>query len=286
MKHLFNKIKIYLKNRLTKIYPVYIPVYNGSLLKNKTVLITGGTSGIGMSIAKTVLMNEGTVVITGRFLNRLISAKDELLSISDIYKDRIFISELDNTNISDMKIRFDEITKSLGDKKIDVLINNAGLVGGNFGSLSEEEYDKIMDTNLKGTFFLCQIVATYMKENSIQGNILNIASSSSLRPAYSAYTLSKWGIRGLTLGLAKALIKYGIVVNGIAPGPTATPMLLNDMSNLFLQTNPTGRYATAQEIANLAVVLISDLGRMVVGDVLYATGGSGLITFDDTKYEF
>lgn len=65
-----------------------------------------------------------------------------------------------------------------------------------------------------------------MVDNGIKGNILNVASASSLRPANSAYILSKWGIRGLTLGLAKALAKDGITVNGIAPGPTATPMLI------------------------------------------------------------
>ena len=82
-----------------------------------------------------------------------------------------------------------------------------------------------------------------MKDNNIRGNILNIASSSSLRPATSAYALSKWGVRGLTLGLAKSLAPYGIVVNGIAPGPTATPMLLgDDTDNIARSRIPSGRF--------------------------------------------
>ena len=86
-------------------------------------------------------------------------------------------------------------------------------------------------------------VGKYMKENKVEGNILNVGSSSCLRPATSAYTPSKWGIRGLTLGLAKSLAPYGITVNGIAPGPTATPMLLEDsQSNITNNSNPIGRY--------------------------------------------
>jgi 3-oxoacyl-[acyl-carrier protein] reductase len=126
-----------------------------------------------------------------------------------------------------------------------------------------------------------------MKENKITGNILNIISSSGLRPAASAYTLSKWGVRGLTLGLAKSLIPYDIVVNGLAPGPTATPMLMKDGSEEIGHTsNPLGRYAMPEEIANMAVVLTSGMGRTVVGDIVYMTGGAGIITFDDMDYKF
>ena len=114
----------------------------------------------------------------------------------------------------------------------------------------------VLNTNLKGVFFLSQAVGRYMKDNKIKGNILNIASSSSLRPATSAYTISKWGIRGLTLGLAKSLAPLGIVVNGVAPGPTATPMIMHgDRSNITFDHIPAGRYAMPQEIANMAVFL-------------------------------
>lgn len=107
-----------------------------------------------------------------------------------------------------------------------------------------------------------------MISNQIKGNILNIASSSSLRPANSAYTISKWGIRGLTSGLAKSLAPYGITVNGVAPGPTATPMLLKeDIHNISHPNLPAGRYVLPEEIANMALFLVSDMGRMVVGDM-------------------
>ena len=124
-----------------------------------------------------------------------------------------------------------------------------------------------------------------MKVNNIQGNILNIASSSSLRPGNSPYILSKWGVRSLTLGMAKTLIPYGIVVNGLAPGPTNTPMLFkDDYDGIELSSNPSGRYGTSEEVANLAVILVSSLGRLIVGDTLFMTGGAGVLTFDDVEY--
>lgn len=121
-----------------------------------------------------------------------------------------------------------------------------------------------------------------MKENKIQGNILNVSSSSAIRPASNSYGLAKWGIRGMTLGFAKHLSADGIVVNAIAPGPTATSMLLNaDNKDINRPSSTSERYATPEEIANLSVILVSNLGRMVNGDTVYATGGCGLLTFDD-----
>lgn len=170
---------------------------------------------------------------------------------------------------------------------ISILVNNAGVLGGQFGKATEEEYNAVLDTNLRGAFFLSQIVARYMVDNHVEGNILNIGSSSSKRPAASAYTISKWGIRGLTLGMAKALIPHGIVVNGLAPGPTATPMLIKDQNRgIHNDVNPLGRFATPEEIANMAVILTSGLGRTIVGDMVFMTGGAGIITFDDMQYAF
>lgn len=145
-----------------------------------------------------------------------------------------------------------------------------------------------MDTNLKGVFFLSQIVGHYFRDNQIKGNILNIASSSSLRPAASAYTLSKWGIRGLTVGLAKALAPFGITVNGLAPGQTATPMLIKDErgGDLHCPGVPIQRYVLPEEIANMAVILVSDMGRAIMGDIVYMTGGAGVFSNDDMNFWF
>ena len=131
------------------------------------------------------------------------------------------------------------------------------------------------------------LITAILLVKNVKGNILNIASSSSLRPAVSAYTLSKWGIRGLTEGLAKMFVRNGIVVNGLAPGPTATPMLgKSDYSDIKLPSSPIGRYALPEEIAAMAVFLCGPMGRTIVGDIVYMTGGAGIIEINDINYDF
>ena len=261
-----------------------VTIAPNELLKGRKALITGGTSGIGYAIASAFLRSGASVTITGRTEHKLDDSIKKLAEENPSAKDRISFVVMDNKEVGSFKTLFDSHPIL---KETDILVNNAGVLGGDISIATEEYYDSILDTNLKGTFFLSQLVARNMKERGIRGNILNIASSSSLRPATSAYTISKWGIRGLTLGLAKVLAPYGITVNGLAPGPTATPMLIKgEITEITHDDLPVGRYAMPEEIANMAVVLTSGMGRMVIGDIVYMTGGAGLITLDDTYYQF
>lgn len=257
----------------------------GNLLKGRTAFITGGTSGIGYCIARSFLENGAFVVITGRDKERL-NKSCKSLEGDGQYKDRVFGVQMDNRNIVSFNTLFKEVLSLLGGRQLDILVNNAGILGGHISETTEEEYDDVMDTNLKGAFFLSRIVGQYMKNEGIKGNILNIASSSSLRPAVSAYTLSKWGIRGLTMGLARSLAPYGIIVNGIAPGQTATPMLIKDKSRGLATNNLLGRFILPEEIASMAVVLVSGLGHSIMGDIVYMTGGSALLSYEDMNYNF
>lgn len=286
-------IKSIIKKFLKQIFvkrPVYttanvVTLAPNELLKGRFALITGGSSGIGYAIAELFLKSGASVCITGRNQEKIDDACNNLKSIVSAYKEHVHGMVLDSRNVSSYASAIDQILNMEG--KIDILVNNAGVLGGNISNATEEEYDSVLDTNLKGTFFLSQMIGKYMKEHQIKGNILNIASSSSIRPAASAYTISKWGIRGLTLGLAKSLLPYGITVNGVAPGPTATPMLMKgDRNNVTHNSLPVGRYVMPEEIANMALFLVSDMGRMIVGDIVYMTGGAGLLTFDDMKYNF
>lgn len=252
------------------------------MLKGRVALITGGTSGIGESIAEFFLKSGASVIITGRNRKRVDSTIEKLKKKSN--NKFIFGIDIDNTQIDLFDAKLNEILELIAPAKLDILVNNAGIGGGDICNTTEGEFDKVLQTNLKGTFFLSKVVAKYMISNNIKGNILNIASSSSLRPAASAYTFSKWGIRGFTLGLAKTLAPYGITVNGLAPGPTATPMLHRDASNITFTTNPMGRFAMPEEIASMAVILVSGIGKMIVGDIIYMTGGAGVITYDDIEY--
>lgn len=126
---------------------------------------------------------------------------------------------------------------------------------------------------------MSQAVSQFMIEKKSKGHILNITSSSALRPAWTPYQMSKWAIKGFTLGLADTLIPYGIIVNAIAPGPTATPMLnKQEGDSIYEPYTPARRYATPEELGSLAVFMVSSAGDMIVGDTVYMTGGSGTIT--------
>lgn len=257
------------------------------LLEGRTALVTGGTSGIGYAIAKAFVNTGAMVIITSRSAER---AEQAAMSINQELNvvGRVFGIALDNTDVQSFEEKLVTILQLLPNRKLDILVNNAGIGGGNISTTSEAEYDAVMSTNLKSAFFLSRVVAKYMISNSVCGNILNIASSSSVRPATSAYILSKWGIRGLTEGLARSLIPHNIVVNGLAPGPTATSMLRGNASdeNLYHPDSLIGRYVTVEEIANMAVILVSKMSRSIVGDIVYMTGGAGTLVNSDFNYTF
>lgn len=268
-------IKILLKKLRTKqIVPIVTPVNIDKILDNKVVLITGGSSGIGLSIAEACLNCGARVIIAGSTQSKI---------------DRV-LTERNNSNLAGLVINITDI-RSIKEKvadaasifggKIHVLINSAGAHHTHqFEDMPEEEFDKIMDTNVKGTYFMCQAVVEHMKTNGIKGHILNISSSSALRPAWGPYQMSKWAITGFTKGLAEKCLPFGIVVNALAPGQTATPMLGVSDNDIYNSYAVAGRYIVPNEIANLAVFMISDMGNMIVGDTFYMTGGSGLVTFN------
>lgn len=268
-----------------KVYPQIITLAPNQLLRGRVALITGGTSGIGFEIARAFINAGARVVITGRNQEKLDKAvglfRDEFKNETIAYGVLMDVTKPDSFHA-----KIIEAIERVN-MPIDILVNNAGVNGCRFGNGSEKDYDLVLDTNLKGAFFLSQELAHYMIDNGIKGNILNVASSSSLRPAVSAYGLSKWGINGLTQGLARILTEYGITVNAIAPGPTATPMQgLEKGDDISLPVNLTGRFALPEEIANMAVILVSNMSRMIVGDVVYMTGGSGNIYNGDITYSF
>ena len=278
-------IKSCIKNKFVRIKKekVLVPCLEGHLLDNRKALITGGSSGIGYSIAESFLKNGAEVVICGRNISKLTSAKNELVSKIGCSESKIGILQID---VSDVKNIKSTLPIYLAHDNIDIFVNNAGVnVGDLFPNTLEEDYDIVLETNLRGMYFVSQEIAKYMVENNIKGNILNITSASAVRPGISPYIISKWGERSLTLGMAKKYLPYGIIVNALAPGSTLTPMLKkNEEDDMFLNYSPSKRYAAPEEIANLATILVSSLGRMIVGDTIYATGGAGVVTYDDTTY--
>ena len=255
------------------IQPIIVPTDKEKLLEGKVALITGGSSGIGLAIAKAFQNSGAKIIIAGTNQQRLENA---LLQMKGKAKGVL----IDVRDIKNLPQKVKEAAALYEDNKIDILVNSAGVVTKHdFWNTDEEEYDAIMDTNAKGTFFMSQTVGKMMVERHIQGHILNVTSSSALRPAWTPYQMSKWAVRGLTLGLADIMIPYGIVVNAIAPGPTATPMLAKkEGDSIYEPYTPSHRYAMPEELASLALFMVSDAGNMIVGETVYMTGGSGIIT--------
>lgn len=252
-------------------------VADEELLSGNLALVTGGSSGIGFEIARRFAASGCKVVIGGSREKRVSDA----------------VAALDSPNVRGLGIDVTDVA-AMGEKisaaaelfpempGIDILVNSAGVSAeGGFGSVTEEAWDKVLDTNLKGAYFMTQAASRHMISRKLRGHVLNVSSSSALRNAKTPYEISKWGMKGMTLGLAEALIAEGIVVNAIAPGPTATAMLGKDPAGSLAHVqNPSGRLAHPGEIANLALVLVSRYGDMIVGDTLYVTGGAGTICID------
>lgn len=256
-----------------KIVPIKIPVYEGNLLQDKIALIIGGSGGIGLGIAERFVANGCRVILGGTNGDKL---KENVRRIGNSAKYIL----IDLKNIKDIHDKIMEASEIFG--RIDILVNSAGVHGTEpLGKVSEETWDQVFDINLKGMYFACQEISNYMIEYGIKGHILNIGSASCAKPGWTPYEISKWGVRGLTLGFADKLTQKGIIVNSIAPGPVATAMLGRENENdLVWPGNPTGRIATGEEIGNLAVLMVSDMGDLIVGDTYFMSGGSGTICID------
>lgn len=215
------------KEEKIKVIPVVIPMDKEKLLQGKIAMITGGSGGIGIEIAKAFLQSGAKVILVGAKEEKLRKAC-KLLGESDTLRS-IPIDITDNGNIT---VKVKQALELFEEKRIDILVNSAGVNGTNdFFNTNEQEYDRIMDTNVKGTYFISRVVAQTMIDNNIKGHILMVSSSSALRPAWAPYQMSKWAIRGFTMGLADTLLPYGIIVNSIAPGQTATPMVGKETIN-------------------------------------------------------
>lgn len=248
----------------------------GGLLKGKSVLITGGSSGIGLAIAKKCLSEGATVVITGRNIQKLKEASEKLNS--PMLKTLVW----DVCEISLIEERFAEAHK-LVMGNIDILVNNAGILGGHrqFCELTEKVWDEIMTTNAKGLVFITQFLVRDWLRNKKTGKIINISSMrGNLGVQDGPYGMSKWAINGLTHGLGLKLAPYGITVNGIAPGIIDTNSIviknMNSKENAFLNGLPLSRIGLPEEIAELAVFLMSDAANYIVGQTIICDGGYSL----------
>ncbi|MBS0620938.1 MAG: 3-oxoacyl-ACP reductase FabG [Verrucomicrobia bacterium] len=246
------------------------------LLKAKKALVTGGTAGIGREIALCFARQGADVALFGTHPERAaqVAADLEQARVSPEQRFTYFL-----VNISDKKSVEEAIQKLLGEwGQIDILVNNAGITrDGLLMRMSEEDWDLVLDTNLKSIYNTCQtLVRPMIKAKS--GKIINISSVVGLtgNAGQANYAASKSGMIGFTKALAQELATRGITVNCIAPGFIQTRMTdaLNDAQREgLLKKIPMGRMGEPQDIANAALFLASSLSDYVTGQVLTVDGG-------------
>ena len=238
----------------------------------KIAVVTGGSRGIGKEIA-VKLAEEAYVIVNYN------GSEEKAAQVVREIKDKGGNAEAVKCNVASFK----ECEKFIGDiverfGKIDILVNNAGInKDGLILSMSEEDFDSVINTNLKGTFNCIKFVSKSMIKNRY-GKIINISSISGVagNPGQANYAASKAGIIGLTKSVAKELAKRNINVNAIAPGFIMTEMtdvLRDEVKENILSQIPLKRFGTPRDVAEVAAFLASDKSSYITGQVINLDGG-------------
>lgn len=255
-------------------YINFISCENKNILFGKTILITGGSSGIGYAIAEKCIKCGARVIITGRNKEKLQKAVEDLgeechYLVNDISK------------IESLSELLEEAVKYTG--KLDALVNNAGIPTTTYdvNLVDELLWNRVMNTNLKGVYFMTNLFYKYLCENNIHGSIIMIASNGGIKRQANPYGISKAAVIHYGLGLAKESIKKQIRCNIIAPGYTissiAPEFKLNKAGNLHKQDVADSRWHLAEEIAEVVAFLLSNSSLCLNGQVLECDGGDSIL---------
>jgi 3-oxoacyl-[acyl-carrier protein] reductase len=247
-------------------------------LKDKVVLVTGGSRGIGAAVAKAFADSGARIAITYRS-NRNAAfkcAREIRQSNSEclVIKARVEC-------LRDVKNAVKQLLETYG--RIDILVNNAGIwKSGKIGRMTEPQWDETIDVNLKGTFLFCNEVAPLMKKQR-SGKIINISSTAGQRgePLHSHYAASKGGVIAFTKSIAVELAPYNVNVNSVSPGWVETDMTNHTLKNSSIRREidngiPRGKVASPADIAGSVLFLASDLAKHLVGATININGGSVL----------
>ena len=248
-------------------------------LRNDSVLVFGGNSGIGKAIAQRLLMEEARVTICGRSEEKLLAVKDELKS------DNLFCIAANVADVDAHKEVFAKAEQLMGG--LNAFVNSAAIgaaatLGRGYEpwDITSDEWDMLTDTNFKAAFFLMRNEVDWMVERQCRGNILNIASNAACMDIIGSYGAAKLSIIKWTRAFGKRLGHKGIIINGIAPGATLTPMIATYAKS---EDQPYPRHALERfirpdEIAELAFYLMSNYGEIICGHTVVADAGDNSAT--------
>jgi NAD(P)-dependent dehydrogenase (short-subunit alcohol dehydrogenase family) len=240
-------------------------------MDKRVAIITGAAKGIGKAIAERMVKDSYIAILVDVDIESGTNLAKELGNSAQ------FIS----CDISDIKA-VENLFKSVIDKfgKVDAVVNNAGIIRDNvIWKMPEEDFDKVVDINLKGTWLMCKVAGTLMREQK-SGRIVNITSRAWLgNRGQSNYSASKAGVVGLTRVLALELGKYGVLVNAIAPGLIDTPLtqkLPQDVQEQLIEAQPTKSIGKPEDIANTVAFLCDDQTQFITGQTIYVDGGKSI----------
>jgi 3-oxoacyl-[acyl-carrier protein] reductase len=243
-------------------------------LKGKNALVTGGSRGIGYAIAKKYAEYGANVAFT--YLNSAEKAKAIVDEISAAYGVKVQAYQSDAASYPASEQLVADVIKDFG--QIDILVNNAGITKDNLIlRMSEEQFDQVIQANLKSVFNVTKQVSKHMLRQK-SGSIINLTSIVGMRgqAGQSNYAASKAGIIGFTKSIAEEFGSRSIRCNAISPGFIETDMthvLGEDIKKNLLAGIPLGRMGKAEEIANTALFLGSDLSAYITGQVISVCGG-------------
>ena len=244
------------------------------MLNGKVAIVTGGTRGIGFEIVRTYLKNSAKVVLFGSREESVNNALKLLKEENNKYDVCGYYPNL--TNLKEVEDVFMEVKKKYG--HIDILVNNAGVASKTkFEEYTEDEYDKVMNINVKSIYTCSKAALPYLKET--KGVILNTSSMVSIygQPSGLMYPASKFAVNGITKSLSRELAPLGIRVNAVAPGIIETDMvkkLPKEIIEPLIKTIPLGRIGTPKDIANAFLFLASNMASYVTGEILQVDGAA------------
>jgi glucose 1-dehydrogenase len=245
-------------------------------LKNKVAIVTGGNSGIGKAIVLELARQGANIAID--FVSHP-EATDELEKQVASLGDRAIGVEADVSNVADLERLIASTVKAFG--RVDIMVNNAGIeTRTSVLETTEQQYDKVLQVNLKSAFFGTQLAAKQMIKQGGGGRIINITSVHEdwPMPGNTAYCLSKGGIRMLTRTAGVELAPHNILVVGVGPGAVATPINLSTMQNPVKMAKldtaiPLGRMAQPEEIARVVGFLAGGAASYITATTVFADGG-------------